>query len=114
MQFLKGFAERSRVVFADDEHADVLFGVGDLSSAEPTSEGMDYCSLTSRHGRLTVGVSGVDPIETYTGSSLIKRLGAMVLGPELMRTVDTLRAELLGEPVKQAGPHQPGPHQPSV
>lgn len=110
VQFLKGFAERSRVVHADDHHADVLFGTGDLSSAEPTSEGMDYCSLTTRNGPLTIGVSGVDPIEANAGSSLIKKLGAMVLGPDLMRTVDTLRAELLGEHVTPPAP----PHQPSV
>lgn len=113
VQFLKGFTERSRVIYADDEHADVLFGTGDLSTAEPTSEGMDYCSLTSRSGRLTIGVSGVDPIDTYAGSSLIKKLGAMVLGPDLMRTVDTLRAELLGEHVTPSAPLAPQ-HQQSV
>jgi len=107
IQFLRGFAERARVISADDEHADVLFGTGDLSAAEPTSEGVDYCSLATHHGCLTIGVSGVDPIDTTPGSSLIKRLGTMVLGPELMRTVDTLRAELLREHgIPTATPHQ--------
>ncbi|EKM50692.1 uncharacterized protein PHACADRAFT_264103 [Phanerochaete carnosa HHB-10118-sp] len=106
IQFLREFAERARVIFADDEHADVLFGTGDLSHAEPTSEGIDYCSLTTHNGCLTLGVSGVDPIDTSSPSSLMKKLGAMVLGPDLMRTVDTLRAELLREHGTLATPHQ--------
>ncbi|GJE93879.1 hypothetical protein PsYK624_100440 [Phanerochaete sordida] len=104
IHFLPGFAARARVVFADDEHADILFGKGDLSLVEPTSEGVDYCSITSCKSYLTLGVSGVDHVDTAAGSSLMKKLGAMVLGPDLMRTVETLRAELLREHGTPTGP----------
>lgn len=108
IHFLPGFAQRARVVFADDEHADVLFGTGDVAMAEPTSEGLDYISITSHRSYLTLAVSGVDPIDTTTGTSLMKKFGAMVLGPELMRTVETLRAELLrGEHGTPTAPYQP-------
>ena len=105
MQFLKSFAEQARVICADDEHADVLFGSGDLSQVEPTSEGYDYVALTSRHGRLTVGICGADPIDNPSGSSLIKKLGWLVLGPEVMRTVDMIRADFQ----RERGMHSQGP-----
>lgn len=115
MQFLKAFAEQARVIYADDEHADVLFGNGDLSQVEPTSEGTDYVSLTSSNGRLTVGICGADPIDNVSGSSLIKKLGTLVLGPELMRSVDMLRTDLLRERVMPPqGPLAQQPHQSSA
>ena len=77
------------MVNADDEGAHVLFGTGALSMVEPTSEGLDFCSVSSRHGRLTIGVSGVDQVEVANGMSILKKLGSMMpLGPEIMRTVD--------------------------
>ena len=92
MKFLPAFAQRARLVTADDEGAFVLFGDGDLSSiCEPTSDGLDYCSLSSRHGRLTIGVSGVDQLETTgfaAGSNIIKKIGAL-FGPNLVRTVES-------------------------
>lgn len=120
IQFLKTFAEQSRVVFADDKHADVLFGPGDLSQVEPTSEGTDYVSLTSRHGRITVGVCGADPIDTTSGGGLVKKLGELVMGTDLMRNVVLARADLmrarfasLSSPQGPTlGPHSP--HQPSA
>ena len=79
------------MVNADDEGSLVLFGQGQTSPAEPTSDGLDFCSLISRHGKLTIGISGVDQFDTATDSSLIKKLGTMFLGPEIMRSVDMLR-----------------------
>lgn len=92
VKFLPAFAQRARVINADDEGALVLFGDGDLSSlVEPTSDGVDYCSVESRHGRLTIGVSGVDQVAVANeGGSLFKKLGTLVLGPDIMRTVDML------------------------
>lgn len=91
VKFLPAFAQRARVVNADDEGALVLFGDGELSSiVESTSEGLDYCSASTRHGRLTIGVSGVDHLEVANEGNLLKKIGTMMLGPELMRTVDML------------------------
>ena len=88
---MPAFANQARVVNADDEGALVLFGEGEISLAEPTSDGLDYCSLVSRHGKLTIGISGVDQLETASDGSLIKKLGALVIGPQIMRTVEMLR-----------------------
>lgn len=91
VKFLPAFANQARVINADDEGALVLFGQGEISLAEPTTDGLDYCSLVSRHGKLTIGISGVDQIDTAAGGNLMKKLGTMFLGPDFMRTVDTLR-----------------------
>ena len=64
---------------------------GTLALVEPTSEGLDFCTVRSRHGRITVGVSGVDQLEAASEGGLMKKLGALVLGPEIMRTVDLLQ-----------------------
>ena len=94
IKFLAGFQQRARVVNADDKSAFVLFGDSDLSSAiEPTSDGLDYCSVKSRHGSLTIGVSGVDHLAAAVAeTSLIKKLGTMVLGPDIMRMAGSARA----------------------
>ena len=95
MKFLPAFAQRARVVTADDEGAFVLFGDGDLSSiCEPTSDGLDYCSLSSRHGRLTIGISGVDQLETSfaAGGNLMKKIGALMFGPATMRAVESVNS----------------------
>ena len=93
VKFLPAFAQRARVVNADDEGAHVLFGTGALSMVEPTSEGLDFCSVSSRHGKITVGVSGVDQLEVANETSLMKKIGTMVLGPDIMRTVDMLQSQ---------------------
>ncbi|PSR72450.1 hypothetical protein PHLCEN_2v11664 [Hermanssonia centrifuga] len=98
VKFLPAFAQQARTVQANDDGALVLFGQGEISLAEPDSEGLDFCSLESRHGKLTVGISGVDVLETAEGKSLIKKLGAMVLGPDIMRTVDKLNDTLRDRP----------------
>ena len=91
VKFLPGFQQRARVITADDEGALVLFGDNELSSViEPTSDGLDWCSVESRHGRLTIGVSGVDQVAVAAETSLIKKIGTMMLGPDIMRTVDML------------------------
>ncbi|KAI0091481.1 hypothetical protein BDY19DRAFT_628613 [Irpex rosettiformis] len=91
VKFLPAFANQARVINADDEGALVLFGEGEISLAEPTTDGLDYCSLVSRHGKLTIGISGVDQLETASDDSLIKKLGTLVVGPQIMRTVEMLR-----------------------
>ncbi|KAI0339677.1 hypothetical protein BDW22DRAFT_1486762 [Trametopsis cervina] len=91
VNFLPAFANQARVINADDEGALVLFGQGEIALAEPTTDGLDYCSLVSRHGKLTIGVSGVDQLNMASNGGLIKKLGTMFLGPEIMRTVDMLR-----------------------
>lgn len=73
----------------------MLFGDGDLSSiCEPTSDDLDYCSLSSRHGRLTIGVSGVDQLETpfAAGASIIKKIGTLMFGPATMRAVESVNS----------------------
>lgn len=79
------------MINADDEGALVLFGEGEIALAEPTTDGLDYCSLASRHGKLTIGISGVDQLDAASDGSLIKKLGALVVGPHIMRTVEMLR-----------------------
>lgn len=91
IKFLPAFANQARIINADDDGALVLFGQGEISLAEPTTDGLDYCSLVSRHGKLTLGISGVDQLDAAADSSLIKKLGTMFLGPDIMRSVDKLR-----------------------
>lgn len=91
VKFLPAFANQARVINADDEGALVLFGEGEISLAEPTTDGLDYCSLSSKHGKLIIGISGVDQLETATDGSLIKKLGTLIIGPQIMRTVEMLR-----------------------
>jgi hypothetical protein len=91
VKFLPAFANQARVVNADDEGALVLFGEGEISLAEPTSDGLDYCSLATRHGKLTIGISGVDQLDSAADGGLIQKLGAMVIGSQIMRTVEMLR-----------------------
>lgn len=68
----------------------MLFGHGELSCVSETSEGLDHCAVNSRHGRITIGVSGIDQLDEANDTSLIKKLGTMFLGPDIMRTVDML------------------------
>lgn len=105
IRFLKTFAEQARIIHADDESALVLFGAGEIMQAEPTSVGLDYCAVSSRHGQLTIGVSGSDLIDTAVGTSLMKKLGQLVLGPEFMKTVDRT-VGMLRERGTLATPHQ--------
>ena len=66
VQFLPAFAAKARTVHADDKSGQtMLFGGEELLSmpCEPTGEGLDYCSVRTDHGKVIIGISGVDQLD---------------------------------------------------
>jgi hypothetical protein len=81
-KFLPAFAQQARVVNADDDGALVLFGQGDIPvSTDPSlNDALDFCLITTRHGKITIGISGIDTLDTGNAeTNLFKKLGNMFL-----------------------------------
>ncbi|KAI0791974.1 hypothetical protein C8Q75DRAFT_753847 [Abortiporus biennis] len=73
--FLDGFSRLARVVNGNDYEALVLFGSENLSLADLGSPNVDTCWLSTRSGKLTIGVSGVDHVDDAQNTNmLVKKL----------------------------------------
>lgn len=76
LTFLPAFARGVRLLKSDDNEALVL--VGDTSLASANSSNLEYCGVTSRFGKITVGISGEDHFVAEAG--IWKRLGGLLKG----------------------------------
>ncbi|OBZ73715.1 hypothetical protein A0H81_06431 [Grifola frondosa] len=83
VNFLPAFAQRASVVRASDRETLVFFrpvaNGADTASKSTPAEGDDCCVVSSRSGRVTMGVSGVDRMETKPSAiGLFKQFGDFV------------------------------------
>ena len=76
LKFLPVLASSMRVMHATNEEALVLIGETSNAPSGSASPVADYCKLTSRHGKVVVGVSGEDKYMPEQG--FWKWLGSMV------------------------------------
>ncbi|KAI0079409.1 hypothetical protein K474DRAFT_653666 [Panus rudis PR-1116 ss-1] len=78
VNFLPAFAHAARVVEGNDSSALVLFGQKPEPVTDLDSDEVDLCLLTTRHGRITVGISGVDHYDPSVETSpFLKTLGSL-------------------------------------
>ena len=76
VEFLPTFANQVRVINGNDQESLLLFNhVGDtFTEADLETETMDICLLSSRAGRIVVGVAGQDHYEPVNvGKSVLKK-----------------------------------------
>ncbi|CAL1714117.1 unnamed protein product [Somion occarium] len=89
VNFLPGFAQSARVVSGNDRFALVLFGINNLTLSDLDSDALDVCLLSTRHGKITIGISGVDTYDDSQSTNLlVKKLGSlstMILGTDVTR-----------------------------
>lgn len=89
VNFLPGFAQSARVVNGSDKSAMVLFGVQNIVMSDLDDDNMDLCMVSSRTGKITIGISGVDTYDDSQSTNLlVKKLGSlsmMLLGTDVTR-----------------------------
>ncbi len=89
VNFLPAFARSARTVSGNDKESFVLFGEGNYSPADLASDYIDSCFLSTRSGRITIGVSGVDHFdEARVADKILEKLGSlstMFLGTDVTR-----------------------------
>ena len=82
LKFLPSFAKSMRVLKSNDYEALVLIGETNFSKGVlPHSGAADYCHLTSRLGKVIVGLAGEDTYESEPG--FWKRMGEKLLGRKM-------------------------------
>jgi len=78
IKFLPEFERWARLVNASDNGAVVLFGQSvqapSIDVNDPTA---DSCLLSTRHGKIVIGVSGVDQYDEVQGPGLLEKLGSL-------------------------------------
>ncbi|KAK7685701.1 hypothetical protein QCA50_011045 [Cerrena zonata] len=89
VNFLPSFAQHARVVNGSDTSAMVLFGVQNIVLSDLDNDDTDLCMLTTRHGKITIGISGVDTYDDSQSTNLlVKKIGSlsmMLLGTDVTR-----------------------------
>ena len=89
VNFLPGFAQSARVVNGSDQSALVLFGVQNIALSDLDNDDTDLCLLTTNHGKITIGVRGVDTFDDSQSTNLlVKKLGSLsmkLLGTDVTR-----------------------------
>lgn len=101
IRFLPEFERRARHIRSRSDDSLVLFGRGVQAPSFDLNDLMsDCCLLSSRHGNITVGVSGIDYYEDAGQSGLLDRLGSLsmaVLGKDhtthLRTGMDAMRSK---------------------
>lgn len=72
-----------------DKSAMVLFGVQNVVLSDLDNDDTDLCLLTTRQGKITIGISGVDTYDDAQSTNLlVKKLGSlsmMLLGTDVTR-----------------------------
>jgi hypothetical protein len=67
----------------------VLFGVQNIVLSDLDNDDTDLCMLTTRHGKITIGISGVDTYDDSQSTNLlVKKIGSlsmMLLGTDVTR-----------------------------
>ncbi|KAJ3488659.1 hypothetical protein NLI96_g2683 [Meripilus lineatus] len=80
VNFLPAFARSARTVSGNDKESFVLFGEGNYSPADLATDYIDSCFLSTRTGKITIGVSGVDRFdEANVGDKIVEKLGSLSL-----------------------------------
>ncbi|KAH8093221.1 hypothetical protein BXZ70DRAFT_1010450 [Cristinia sonorae] len=98
IKFLPEFQRLSRLVNASDSDALVLFGQGLPPQVDLSDASIDSCLLSSRHGRIIVGVSGVDHFDEVPGGGLMEKISELSMA--LFENVSTMLLQPL--PLLQA------------
>ena len=78
VNFLPAFARSARTVSGNDKESFVLFGEGNYSPNDLASDYIDSCFLSTRTGKITIGVSGVDHFdEARVADKIVEKLGTL-------------------------------------
>lgn len=89
LNFLPAFARSARTVSGSDKESFVLFGEGNYSPADLASEYIDSCFLSTRSGKITIGVSGQDHFdEARITDKIMEKLSSLstiFLGTDVTR-----------------------------
>jgi len=97
VNLLPAFSQRARIVQASDDGSLVLFGQSNLSLHDLGQDSVDVALLTTRQGRITVGVSGVDHYdESITVNPLVRKLNSWLAAG--MNYIDKQMEATLGAP----------------
>lgn len=65
LDLLPAFAQHARIVMRTDRTTLIFFGPTASPPTQPTQDATtDYCWASTRHGKVTVGISGVDKLPT--------------------------------------------------
>ncbi|KAI0364671.1 hypothetical protein BV20DRAFT_974149 [Pilatotrama ljubarskyi] len=86
VNFLPAFAARARTLRASDRETLVVCTLPDSPdqapkpvTAQPERESTDRVLVRTRHGRITIGISGLDKVEeSSTGGNLFQKLGELI------------------------------------
>lgn len=78
LKFLPSFAKSMRILKSNDHEALVLIGETNFSSLNDHSNTADYCQLTTRSSKVTVGLAEEDTYES--GPGFWKRMGEKLRG----------------------------------
>ncbi|KAI0351354.1 hypothetical protein OH77DRAFT_1429903 [Trametes cingulata] len=85
VNFLPAFAARARTLRATDRETLVVCTAPGADQEQPKpapaqfdQEGGDRVLVRTRHGRITVGISGLDKVEESAGGNLFQKLGELI------------------------------------
>ncbi|KAI0923492.1 hypothetical protein AcW1_006437 [Taiwanofungus camphoratus] len=79
MTFLPAFAGRAQVVRGSDRETLIFLSPSAVGSGSNDGQGQDYCVVGTRHGKIMIGLSGVDQVPaSIEGGGLFKKLGDLV------------------------------------
>ncbi|TCD65802.1 hypothetical protein EIP91_002195 [Steccherinum ochraceum] len=98
VQFLPEFERNARLLNASDKGALVLFGQNVQNPVIDMHDLIsDSCMLSTRHGRIVIGVSGVDHYDEVQGPNLLEKLGSLsmlFLGRDVTKPMQEMQRKM--------------------